>query len=112
MSEWVSKGDYDTKILATPNDLNAEGVEIQLVRFRQGKFAHFHKKKTEFFHFMSGSGKVLVEGQTQILTPGVSLLIRPGVTHTFINESENELLEGIMVKTNNDPADTYRADEF
>ena len=107
MSNWIKKEGYETKLLVAAEELNVPGVEIQLFRFHHGKFSHYHKKKTEFFYFTSGEGKVIVDGQERKLSPGVSLLISPGVRHMFVNESKDTLLEGIMTKTNNDPLDTY-----
>lgn len=108
MSEWTKKDGYDTQILAGPAEMSAPGVEIQLLRFHGGKFEHYHKRKTEFFYFTAGQGKVLLDGKEQALGPGSFLVVRPGVKHTFINESSEVMLEGIMVKTNNDPSDICR----
>lgn len=108
MEEWKAKDGYDTRVLAGPTEMSAPGVEIQLLRFHHGKFEHYHKRKTEFFYFTGGAGKVVLEGEERALGPGSFLVVRPGVRHTFINESRDVLLEGIMVKTNNDPTDTYR----
>ena len=106
MTEWVQKDGYDTRLLASPQDLEAAGVEIQLFRFRKGKFTHYHRCKTEFFYFTSGCGWVILDGVKQVLSAGSTLLVKPNVRHTFVNDSDLELLQGIMVKTNNDPADT------
>ncbi len=108
MSNWIVKEGYDTNIVATAEDLNLPGTEAQLFRFRMGKFDHYHKRKTEFFYFTSGVGRVIVDGAERALSPGATLLIKPGQRHTFINESSDTALEGVMFKTNNDPADTYR----
>ena len=108
MNDWVKKDGYDTCILAKEEDLNTSGVEIQLFRFRKGKFEHHHKIKTEFFYFTAGIGRVVLNGKEQQLMPGSTLLVAPGVRHTFINDSDEQLMEGSMVKTNNDPTDTYQ----
>lgn len=107
MNDWIEKDGYDTCILAKEDLLNAAGIEIQLFRFRKGKFAHYHKVKTEFFYFTAGTGKVFLDGKEENLRPGSTLLVRPGLRHMFVNESNEQLLEGIMIKTNNDPSDTY-----
>jgi quercetin dioxygenase-like cupin family protein len=108
MGDWQEKEGYDTYILANGNDLSAPAVEVQLFRFRKGKFGHHHRQKTEFFYFTLGNGRVIIDGQERALSPGSTLLVRPNVRHTFVNDSDSELLEGIMVKTNNDPTDTFR----
>jgi quercetin dioxygenase-like cupin family protein len=108
MSGWIVKEGYDTNIVATAEDLNLPATEVQLFRFRKGKFEHYHKLKTEFFYFTSGVGKVIIDGIEQELKPGSTLLVQPGQRHMFINESSEASLEGIMFKTNNDPSDTYQ----
>jgi mannose-6-phosphate isomerase-like protein (cupin superfamily) len=104
---WVKKEGYETKILATEDHLASSGVEVQLVRFHQGKFEHYHKVKTELFHFTSGFGKVVIEGVESVIVPGTTLLIHPGMRHMFVNESPDIPLEAMMVKTNNNPNDTF-----
>jgi quercetin dioxygenase-like cupin family protein len=111
MDSWIEKDGYDTCLLASADELNAEATEIQQFRFRKGKFDHYHKAKTEFFYFTAGIGKVFLNGREQELRPGTTLVVQPGVRHMFVNESDDQMLEGIMVKTNNDPSDTYRDDE-
>ncbi len=108
MNNWIKKDGYDTCIVATEQDLNSPGTEIQLFCFHQGKFSHYHRCKTEFFYFTAGNGRAEIDGQEQKLTPGSVVVVKPNVRHTFINDSTQQLLEGIMVKTNNDPKDTFR----
>jgi len=108
MSEWIEKEGYDTKLLANEADLSSPGIEIQLFRFRKGKFEHYHKRKTEYFYFTAGIGRVLMDGREMIVSSGSTLLVTPGIRHTFINDSDNETLDGVMVKTNNSPFDTFQ----
>jgi len=108
MSSWIEKEGYETRVVATADDLNVPATEVQLFRFRTGKFEHYHKRKTEFFYFTSGVGKVIVDGVVIELNPGSTLLVKPGQRHTFVNESSEIALEGIMFKTNDSLSDTYR----
>lgn len=105
-SEWVQKEGYGTRLIADAMDLNCVGTEAQMVRFHKGKYAHYHKEKTELFHFTRGKGRVIVDGNERKLTPGTWLLVRPGAHHEFINESD-DVLEAIMFKTNSKPDDTH-----
>ena len=107
MTDWEVKEGYDTCIVAEEDDLASPGTEVQLFRFRKGKFAHYHKKKTEFFYFTAGEGKVILDEEEIPLSTGTTLLIKPFQKHTFINESDEIMLEGIMIKTNNDYTDTF-----
>lgn len=107
MEEWIQKNGYDTRLQAVDNQLNVKGVEVHLIRFREGKFCHFHKRTTEFFHFTHGNGRVLLNGEEQRLYPGASLVIKPYDIHTFLNDSDGEFLEAVMVKVNTHPFDTF-----
>ncbi|MFH1173623.1 MAG: cupin domain-containing protein [archaeon] len=106
MTDWIVKDGYETKTLADSKDLNQEETQIQLVRFHKGKYAHHHKIKTEFFYFLKGKGKAVVDEKMISLSAGVTVLVRPNTMHTFINESD-EPLEAIMFKTKHTKEDTF-----
>ena len=107
MSEnWIHKNGYSTQILATQKQLNQDNIEIQRVTFYKGKYSHYHKKKTEFFYFLSGEGFAIVEGKQIEIKSGVCIIIPPNVHHSFENMSD-VAIEAIMTKTNNDTNDTY-----
>ncbi len=104
---WIMKEGYETSILAEAALLNSPGTEIQKVRFHSGKYAHFHKVKTEFFFVISGEGEIQKGDSITRLSPGVSILIPPGIEHTFIVPEGCPPLTALMVKTNSSPEDTY-----
>lgn len=104
---WVDKKTYETRLIADQVELDCEGSEVQMVRFNKGKFSHYHKRKTEFFYFISGQGKVVLNGETIPLSVGSKLLVKPMETHSFINDS-NTPLEAIMFKTNSEANDTFQ----
>ncbi len=104
---WISKDGYDTSLLADAESLNSPGTEIQKVRFNSGKYAHFHKEKTEFFFVISGYGEITAGTSTTELKPGVSIVVQPGQHHTFIVPEGSPPVEALMVKTNSSPEDTY-----
>ncbi|SHO48757.1 Cupin domain-containing protein [Desulfopila aestuarii DSM 18488] len=110
MDTWTRKSGYDTCLQAASDQLNASGTEVHLIRFRDGKFCHFHKTTTEFFHFTKGIGRVVLNGEEQPLYPGTSLVIKSYDVHTFMNDSDEELLEAVMVKVNTHPQDTFVCD--
>ena len=105
MHKWIIKEGYETQLLADESDLSLNGTQIQLVRFKEGKYTHHHKRKTEFFYFTKGTGKVIIDNIEKKIVPGSSFLIKPNVNHTFIT-SEGDL-EAIMFKTNDSKDDTY-----
>lgn len=107
MDTWVHKDGYDTCLQAADDVMESEGTAVYLIRFYEGKFNHYHKQTTEFFHITSGTGRVLLDGAEQQLYPGVSIVIKPYVQHMFINDSEDVLLEAVMVKTNSYHEDTF-----
>lgn len=107
MDDWIEKKGYSTCLQATGENLNVVDAEVHLIRFREGKFSHYHKFTTEFFHFTSGTGRVMLDDREEKLFPGASIVIQPLVKHTFLNDSETKLLEAVMVKTNMHPEDTF-----
>ncbi len=106
MHEWIHKEGYKTRLLADEADMDVKGAQLQLVRFKEGKYVHYHKKRREFFYFTKGNGKVIINGAEKKIEPGSTFLIKPRVRHAFVNESK-ELLEAIMFKTNDSKDDTY-----
>lgn len=106
MSQWITKDGYETCIVATEHDLDEKETEIQLVKFHSGKYEHYHKRKTEFFYVIKGTGKVILNNEEKSLSPGSWVLVKPNTVHTFVNENE-EPLEAIMFKTNSIPTDTF-----
>jgi quercetin dioxygenase-like cupin family protein len=103
---WIKKSGYSTFLLENENELDSPGSEIQLVRFEEGKYAHYHKKKTEYFYFLKGKGKAIINGEEIIIKQGTSILVKPNTIHTFISDP-TEPLEAIQMKTNNVVEDTY-----
>lgn len=104
--DWVQKEGYETRLLADARDMDVPETEVQLVKFNKGKYGHHHGRKTEFFYFTAGQGRVIVDGLEQEIKPGTKLLVKPGTHHEFINESDKPL-EAIMFKTNSQPDDTF-----
>ncbi len=106
MPEGITKKGYMTRVLADEKDMDLAGTQIQLVRFKEGKYPHYHKKKTEFFYFIKGNGKIIIDGKEKKIAPGSTFLIKPNIKHAFLNESGG-VLEAIMFKTNDSKDDTY-----
>jgi len=107
--EWIDKGGYITKQLAAEDDLDCKGCEMQLVRYKpgDGKYSHYHKKKTEIFYCLEGLGRVTFKDREVILKPGVFLIVKPNEKHIFMNEGTKEM-RCLMLKTNNEADDTFK----
>ncbi len=109
-NNWIDKQTYETRLIANAKTMECAESEVQMVRFYKGKFSHYHKRKTEFFYFTSGKGKVILDGTSIDLCAGTELLVKPMATHSFINDSDTPL-EAIMFKTNSQADDTFKIDE-
>lgn len=46
-----------------------------------GAKLHYHKRSTELYYVLSGSGTVLLDGMEQAVSPGSLVHIPPGVIH-------------------------------
>jgi quercetin dioxygenase-like cupin family protein len=52
---------------------------------------HAHDRNEEVLHFISGTGKALIEGVEHELKPGVTIFVGKNRRHKFINDGEGEL---------------------
>ena len=50
--------------------------------------AHLHKRTTEFYYVLSGSGSMELDGETFEVKPGTAVAIPPGVAHRGAGEFE------------------------
>ncbi len=107
MINWIEKEGYATKLLADAMAMDCEGLQIQLVRFTSGKYSHYHKKKTEFFYFLSDGGKINIGGIGYDIKKGSAFIVKPGIEHSFSVEGE---VLALNIKTNDDLDDTYTFD--
>ena len=66
------------------NCINREYCKKILVQTPgQNHPAHFHKRKEETFHLLSGDLEIWVDGIQRMLSPGDTCLVMPGVWHSF-----------------------------
>lgn len=47
---------------------------------------HYHKRTTELYYFLEGSGQIELDGQSFDIEPGTSVLIKPGCRHRAIGK--------------------------
>ncbi|MBM3279561.1 MAG: cupin domain-containing protein [Candidatus Handelsmanbacteria bacterium] len=69
--------------------------DVEITRIPPGKIAfpyHSHSAQWEFYHIISGKGKVRdPEGMTPV-EPGDAFVFEPGVPHQFINDGTEDLV--------------------
>jgi N-acetylneuraminate synthase len=66
------------------NCINREYCKKILVQLPgQSHPSHFHKKKEETFHLLSGDLTIFLEGIERNLSPGETCLVMPGMWHSF-----------------------------
>lgn len=52
---------------------------------------HAHDRNEEVLHFISGTGKALIDGVEHVVEPGVTIFVGKNRRHKFINDGETEL---------------------
>ncbi len=57
---------------------------LHLVEVSQDAKAHYHKKLSEVYYFLSGTGHIELDGKRYPVKPGTAVLIRPGTRHRAI----------------------------
>jgi mannose-6-phosphate isomerase-like protein (cupin superfamily) len=61
-----------------------ETASLHLVDISTESKLHYHKRLTEIYYVLEGSGHLEVDGDRVKLEPGVSVLIRPGTRHRAV----------------------------
>lgn len=64
----------------------AAGGSIHLVEISADARTHYHKRLTEIYYILAGSGEMELDGQRHAVSPGDAVLIRPGCRHRAIGE--------------------------
>ena len=69
--------------------------DVEICRIPPGKAPypyHSHSAQWEFYHVMSGSGKVRHQEGTTDIEPGDAFLFKPGEPHQLINDAAEDLI--------------------
>jgi mannose-6-phosphate isomerase-like protein (cupin superfamily) len=70
---------------------------ISISRFRvAGAKKHIHKKTTEIYHVLSGSGYIEIDNKRERLKEGYSVMIKPNTPHRAIADA-GSLLELLVI---------------
>jgi len=61
-------------------------VSMHLVEISSDARTHYHKRLTEIYYFLEGSGQMELDGEIFDVSPGCSILVKPGCRHRAIGE--------------------------
>lgn len=56
-------------------------ASLHVVEVTTDSQTHYHKRLTELYYVLDGTGTIELDGETFPLEPGVSVLIKPGCRH-------------------------------
>src|ERR1700746_3960172 len=77
-------------------DLNERHpFDVEILRIPPGKTPytfHSHSAQWEFYHVISGTGKVRHQEGTTEIEPGDAFIFKPGEPHQLINNGEQDLV--------------------
>ncbi|MCG8599844.1 MAG: cupin domain-containing protein [Verrucomicrobiales bacterium] len=65
------------------NDQN-EVASMHLVEIKKDSETHYHKRMTEIYYVLEGSGHIELDDETHELRPGTAVLIQPGCKHRAV----------------------------
>jgi mannose-6-phosphate isomerase-like protein (cupin superfamily) len=61
-------------------------ASFHIVDIKQDSHLHYHKRTTEIYHVLEGSGVVELDGESVPVKPGSSILIKPGCRHRAVGK--------------------------
>ena len=61
-------------------------ASLHLVEIREDARTHYHKRLTEIYYFLEGSGFMELDGVRHPVGPGTGILIKPGCRHRAIGK--------------------------
>lgn len=59
---------------------------LHVVDIKEDARTHYHKKLTELYYILEGSGQMELDGVRFDVSPGTTILIKPGCRHRAIGE--------------------------
>ena len=81
---------------ATSTDLmKRHPFDVELARLAPGQTPypyHSHSAQWEFYHVVSGTGKVRDDSGTTPIEPGDAFIFKPGEAHVLINDGAEDLV--------------------
>ncbi|WP_096087790.1 cupin domain-containing protein [Agaribacterium haliotis] len=70
---------------------------------------HYHKKTTEYYYILEGTGQVYLDGQLSDVQSGDLITIPPGVVHQAICD-KNDMLKILVIEVPPAIGDVHRVD--
>jgi mannose-6-phosphate isomerase-like protein (cupin superfamily) len=65
----------------------SDGVaSMHVVEIEADSETHYHKRTTEFYYVLEGTGHLELDGEEIPLRPGVAAMIRPGCRHRAVGK--------------------------
>lgn len=100
-AEFESRDGYERSVLLKDEDF-ASNVKLQLMRLAPGGRIkpHHHNVRTECFRIVSGTGVIKINGNIVASSDNDVVLCEPGDVHEFINESTNQPLTFLVIRSN------------
>ena len=81
-------------------------ASLHLVQVKQDTERHYHRRLTEIYYVLSGSGQIELDGELRPLTAGDAVLIPRGVVHRAVPGSAPMTLLNFVMPAF-DPADEW-----
>ena len=75
--------------------LERHPFDVEIMRVPPGKAPypyHSHSAQWEFYHVLSGSGRLRHDGGTVAVVAGDACIFKPGEPHQFFNDGEEDLV--------------------
>lgn len=91
------------RIVGAPDGVPAS---FHLVKIKQDSQRHYHKRMTEIYYCLEGSGAIELDDERLALNPGVLVVIKPGTHHRALGQ----LTIINVVIPPFDPGDEYLSD--
>jgi mannose-6-phosphate isomerase-like protein (cupin superfamily) len=65
----------------------SDGVaSLHIVDISTDARAHYHKRLTEIYYILEGTGEMELDGERHVVRPGDAILIKPGCRHQAIGK--------------------------
>jgi mannose-6-phosphate isomerase-like protein (cupin superfamily) len=61
-------------------------ASLHLVEISENARTHYHKRLTEIYYILEGTGEMELDGERHAVSPGDAVLIKPGCRHRAIGK--------------------------
>lgn len=100
-SHFEEREGYERSVLFSTDDFRGD-TKLQLMRLAPGQRInpHHHDLRTECFRIVSGQGEIKINSETAATAADDVVLCEPGDVHEFINHSDTEYFQFLVIRTN------------